>query len=424
MEGQVEPGGFTFVRGAGAGGGGAGAARNRVREYARKSLGRSDAARGDARLAADMEAVLGGGAVYLKEFLCSVGDAGLMLALLRDLQAQGRGMVDWSQHLKFENPDFSATFLGIIERLSAHFSVEVFATRLNFYRDGSDWKPFHHDSHAYGAGGVKEDFTMGASFGAERALAFLHEPSGVGFEFPQANGDIFAFTSEVNKALKHGVPRGRRTDIGPRFSIIAWGRRHTINERNGGAEGEVTDNRMEGMAASGAGHHTPTPPTSAPTAASSVKDETVSIEEVTELVGRMLKEQEGRGKGKVPSGGTRREIGGAGPRGGPVRQLRREVGQEAFTALKIVSRRFQLGEIGAEGLYKQAQAALAGDQEKVEKWMQLAALLRDEPKRRALMAVHASSPRGQTLLPVAGARLVPPPARERTCSLMHNFFAW
>ena len=410
-EGRVEPGGFTFVRGAAAGGGGAGAARNRVREYARKSLGRSDAARGDARLAADMEAVLGGGAVYLKEFLCPVGDAGLMLAMLRDLQAQGRGMVDWSQHLKFENPGFSATFLGIIERLSAHFDVEVFATRLNFYRDGSDWKPFHHDSHAYGAGGVKEDFTMGASFGAERALAFLHEPSGVGFEFPQANGDIFAFTSEVNKAFKHGVPRARRTDIGPRFSIIAWGRRRTINERNGGAEGEVTDNRVEGMAGmAGAGHHAPTPPTSAPTAAASVKDETVSIEEVTELVRRMLKEQEGRGKGKAPSGGTRSKK-GAGPRGGPVRQLRREVGEEAFTALKTVSRHFQLGEIGAEELYKQAQAVLAGDQEKIEKWMQLACLLRNEPKRRALMAVHASSPRGQTILPLAGARLVPPPVK-------------
>ena len=207
------------------------------------------------------------------------------------------------------------------------------------------------------------------------------------------------------------MPRARRTDIGPRFSIIAWGRRRTINERNGGAEGEVTDNRVEGMAASGAGHHAPTPPTSAPTAAASAKDETVSIEEVTELVRRMLKEQEGRGKAKVPSGGRRREIGGAGPRGGPVRQLRREVGEEAFTALKTASRRFQLGEIGAEELYKQAQAALAGDQEKVEKWMQLAALLRDEPKRRALMAVHASSPRGQTLLPVAGARLVPPPVK-------------
>jgi hypothetical protein len=36
----------------------------------------------------------------------------------------------------------------------------VWRARLNFYRDGKDWKPFHHDSHAYGGNGKKEDFTM------------------------------------------------------------------------------------------------------------------------------------------------------------------------------------------------------------------------------------------------------------------------
>jgi len=72
--------------------------------------------------------------------------------------------------------------------------------------DGTDWKPFHHDSHAYGAGGKKEDFTVGASFGGERSLAFQH-PSGHEFTIPQRNGDIFAFTSKVNKCFKHGVPK-------------------------------------------------------------------------------------------------------------------------------------------------------------------------------------------------------------------------
>ena len=50
---------------------------------------------------------------------------------------------------------------------SQRTDVDVFASRLNFYRDGTDWKPFHHDSHAYDhRTGIKEDFTMGASFGA------------------------------------------------------------------------------------------------------------------------------------------------------------------------------------------------------------------------------------------------------------------
>jgi alkylated DNA repair dioxygenase AlkB len=100
------------------------------------------------------------------------------------------------------------------------FPVEIFATRLNLYRDGLDWKPFHHDSHAY-AGGKKEDFTIGASFGAERSLAFQH-PSGHEFTIPQRNGDIFAFTSEVNKRFKHGVPRVRAP---PPLSVISAVRR-------------------------------------------------------------------------------------------------------------------------------------------------------------------------------------------------------
>lgn len=114
---------------------------------------------------------------------------------------------------------------------------------LNFYADATMWKPYHHDSHAYGANGKKEvrerrsikilginclghgmgvfllfkhsfspsslsltrqDFTMGASFGATRELAFKHVASGQIFSFPQGNGDVFAFTSEVVRAMPGG----------------------------------------------------------------------------------------------------------------------------------------------------------------------------------------------------------------------------
>ena len=103
-------------------------------------------------------------------------------------------------------------FGAVIARLGEYFDLDIFATRLNFYRDGSDWKPFHHDSHAYakGHGGVKEDFTVGASFGAQRHLAWRHavdNSSDAQFSFPQANGDVFAFASDVNDRFMHGVPR-------------------------------------------------------------------------------------------------------------------------------------------------------------------------------------------------------------------------
>jgi hypothetical protein len=233
----------------------------------------------------DILPVLEGGCIYLPGFLCPSTDYTLLKDLTADLQnyghdASGSSFINWSQHLKFENPSFSPTFQSILARLEAYFNVEILATRLNFYRDGSDWKPFHHDSHAYGHGGKKEDFTMGASFGSMRELAFRHEGSGLQFNFPQGNGDIFAFDSDVssycvcvymcvyvclciymsttspfsltlthslslshththtfsqvNKAFKHGVPKckGNPANVGSRFSIIAWGRRRSLNEKN------------------------------------------------------------------------------------------------------------------------------------------------------------------------------------------------
>ena len=105
-------------------------------------------------------------------------------------EQQQAGLVKWSKHLKHEDPDFSSTFQEVCQRLSDYFDTDVFAKRLNYYRDGSDWKPFHHDSHAYAKGLGKEDFTIGASFGTERQLEFLHEPSGAVMSFPQRNGDV------------------------------------------------------------------------------------------------------------------------------------------------------------------------------------------------------------------------------------------
>lgn len=67
-----------------------------------------------------------------------------------DLNLQStQGVEPWSRHLKHENPQEFPTFRKVIKRLSDYFDVEVYATRLNIYPDGSHWKPQHHDSHAY-----------------------------------------------------------------------------------------------------------------------------------------------------------------------------------------------------------------------------------------------------------------------------------
>ena len=237
------PRGLPAGAGAGVGAGGYSLAnlapkKNQAGQYATKIM-KGESAMADPHLQRDYELLTDGQAIYLTEFLSAKNDFTLMLGLVNDLEANaGEGMINWSQHLKHENPDFSATFNAIVEGLGNYFDLHIYATRLNFYPDASSWKPFHHDSHAYGGKKLREDFTVGASFGATRALEFKHERSGHVFGFPQNNGDIFAFTTKVNQQFLHGVPKvtGAKPKHCPRFSIIAWGRRRTITERNGGKD--------------------------------------------------------------------------------------------------------------------------------------------------------------------------------------------
>ena len=217
---------------------------NLIAQYTR-SVMKSEFARLDGRLAEDVATVLSGHCIYLQHALCAKSDFSLLRGLMADMEARelsdpaATGMINWSKHYKYDNPDFSPTFRAIVTALGDYFDADIHATRLNFYPDATSWKPFHHDSHAYGLKGVREDFTMGASFGASRELAFLHPSSRQEFSFPQLHGDIFAFDSDVNKRFQHGVPRAHTASTGPRFSVIAWGRRRAITERNGGRPGSA-----------------------------------------------------------------------------------------------------------------------------------------------------------------------------------------
>ena len=202
---------------------------------------RSEAARMDGQLLNDFSSLLRGNAVYIHNFISDEKDMRLYDQLKAELVAStgakmvgAGGLIDWSKHQVFDNPtDISQTFNDVIDMLAEYFDLDVYATRLNYYRDGTQWKPQHHDSHAYGGRALREDFTVGLTLGAERSLLFVHEASQREFNFPQLNGDCFAFTGEVNQLFTHGVPRVH-TPIGDRFSIIAWGRRRTLNESNGG----------------------------------------------------------------------------------------------------------------------------------------------------------------------------------------------
>jgi len=185
---------------------------------------RSDFDKVNGSLNDDVNKILNGGCVYIPNFFCKTDDLQIFDKIKKEIESDSYKMINWSKHFRHENPEISATFNDIVKQMAEHFKVEVLQTRLNYYKDGLDWKCLHKDRHAYGNGKDKicENFTMGASFGASRELEFVHDDTNNRFVFPQNNGDIFAFDSDINKKFMHGVPKNNLIKQ-PRFSIIAWG---------------------------------------------------------------------------------------------------------------------------------------------------------------------------------------------------------
>ena len=81
--------------------------------------------------------------------------------------------IEAKKFLVFNFPYYN--FSWVVEKMAAYFDMDVKATRLNWYRDSSEWKPFHHDAAAMKEKFARtQNFTLGVSFGAERDAAFEH----------------------------------------------------------------------------------------------------------------------------------------------------------------------------------------------------------------------------------------------------------
>jgi len=172
----------------------------------------------------DIKDILYKGCMYLPNLICNKDDLTLFNKLNNELLNNCDNIVDWSQHHKIDNPTNSKTFNNIIKCLETYFNINVLASRLNYYTQ-HDYKPFHHDSHAY-SNGIKEDTTIGLSLGDNRSLAFKHVESGQIFYFPQNNGDIFCFDHLTNQKFMHSIPKLKNTNIDNiRLSIIIWGKK-------------------------------------------------------------------------------------------------------------------------------------------------------------------------------------------------------
>lgn len=69
---------------------------------------------------------------------------------LQKSETKGSEWMSWHEgaHLIVKKPEGSENFQKVIDRLCVYFNIrkESIGYRFNWYKDSSDWKPFHHDS--------------------------------------------------------------------------------------------------------------------------------------------------------------------------------------------------------------------------------------------------------------------------------------
>eukprot|EP00095_Tigriopus_kingsejongensis_P010406 maker-scaffold203_size261420-snap-gene-0.13 protein:Tk10406 transcript:maker-scaffold203_size261420-snap-gene-0.13-mRNA-1 annotation:"PREDICTED: uncharacterized protein LOC100207802" len=112
--------------------------------------------------------------------------------------------------------DDCPTFHMILDKIRDYFEMDIKATRLNLYRDSTEWKPFHHDAAAIKPNMAKiQNMTVAVSFGMERDVAFEHAQTKTVISMPQPNGTIYTFGKDVNILWRHGIPQ-----IPPENNII------------------------------------------------------------------------------------------------------------------------------------------------------------------------------------------------------------
>jgi len=120
------------------------------------------------------------------------------------------------------------TFHTIINKIQSFFNMDIKATRFNWYRNQNEWKPFHHDAAAIDPKKASlQNFTVGVSFGTTRDIAFQDIETNKVITIPMMNGQMYAFSRDVNIEWKHGIPQvhpdKQLHDSCGRISIIAWG---------------------------------------------------------------------------------------------------------------------------------------------------------------------------------------------------------
>jgi hypothetical protein len=148
-------------------------------------------------------------------------------------------IIPWHENCHFiidDNFDWkknSPTFNFVVDKLASYFSMDVKATRCNWYKDLKDHKFMHHDGAAIKPHLAKtQNFTIGVSFGKTRELAFEvanHKDCRNTVSFPLENGSVLCFAKDVNINWRHGIlpvkvdEDYKVKEEDGRISIILWG---------------------------------------------------------------------------------------------------------------------------------------------------------------------------------------------------------
>lgn len=127
--------------------------------------------------------------------------------------------------------DKCPTFNFVVNKIKEFFDMDIQATRLNVYRDTSQWKPFHHDSAYVNPEKAKvQNFTVAVSFGCTRDAAFEHATTKTVLSLPQGDGMVYCFANDTNAIWRHGILQDAPIREEGRVSVICWGKVNDIKE--------------------------------------------------------------------------------------------------------------------------------------------------------------------------------------------------
>jgi hypothetical protein len=175
--------------------------------------------------------------ILVPNLFCDEKDYTIYQTLLSEIEQTGLTDIfkEWhgdthliaDDHAKWKNS--CATFNLVVEKLAKYFNLDVKATRFNFYKDATHFKPFHFDAAAIDPQKAKtQNITVGVSFGCIRDAEFEHAKNRTTIKFPQPNGYVYVFGRDVNINWRHGItpiPVEKQENFNGlgRISIIAWG---------------------------------------------------------------------------------------------------------------------------------------------------------------------------------------------------------